>query len=140
MRPDRTAGVARWMPPSLLAAVLLHNIEEAATYGLYRPRSQLLIQRLINPSYIAPSTTVFFAMLALVSVVAGLAMLVAWRDPSSRAATVLVVGLSLIMLTNVVIPHVPAAILLGGYAPGALTAVLVNMPLCVRVLCGIVTR
>ncbi len=38
------------------------------------------------------------------------------------------------MLGNVFIPHVPAAILLGGYAPGIVTAVLLNFPIAGYVL------
>lgn len=32
------------------------------------------------------------------------------------------------MLVNVVVPHVPAALFAGGYAPGVVTAVLVSLP------------
>jgi hypothetical protein len=32
------------------------------------------------------------------------------------------------MLANVVVPHVPAAIVFHGYAPGVVTAVLINLP------------
>ena len=39
-----------------------------------------------------------------------------------------------ILLLNVLAPHVPAAIWLGGYAPGVATAVLVNLPLCAWVI------
>jgi Protein of unknown function with HXXEE motif len=33
------------------------------------------------------------------------------------------------MLVNVVVPHVPVAIVFRGYAPGVVTAVLINLPL-----------
>jgi hypothetical protein len=32
------------------------------------------------------------------------------------------------MLVNVIVPHVPLAIWSGGYAPGVVTAVLLNLP------------
>ena len=32
------------------------------------------------------------------------------------------------MLVNVVVPHIPAAIIFRGYAPGVVTAVLINLP------------
>ena len=40
----------------------------------------------------------------------------------------LVVFVQAIFLLNVFLPHVPAAIALGGYAPGVGTAVLINLP------------
>ena len=36
--------------------------------------------------------------------------------------------LAVTLLLNVFIPHVPAAVALGGYSPGVITAVLVNLP------------
>lgn len=38
-------------------------------------------------------------------------------------------GYIMAMLVNVVVPHVPAAIVFRGYAPGVVTAVLVDLPL-----------
>jgi len=35
---------------------------------------------------------------------------------------------------NVFIPHVPAAVALGGYAPGVATAVLINLPFSIYFL------
>ena len=32
------------------------------------------------------------------------------------------------MLVNVVVPHIPAAIIFRGYAPGVVTAVVINLP------------
>lgn len=42
--------------------------------------------------------------------------------------------LAWILLLNVVAPHVPAAILAGGYAPGVVTALLLNLPAAVWLL------
>lgn len=40
----------------------------------------------------------------------------------------MVCGLGGVFLANVFLPHIPAAILAGGYSPGVLTAALVNLP------------
>jgi hypothetical protein len=49
--------------------------------------------------------------------------------PTSRKPY-LVVLLAGVMLLNVLIPHLPAAVAFGGYAPGVVTAVLINAPVC----------
>lgn len=44
------------------------------------------------------------------------------------------VAIAAVMFLNVFVPHVPAALLLGGYSPGVATAVLVNLPVSVYFL------
>ena len=53
------------------------------------------------------------------------------REPQAWLAVKLTAS---VLLANVFIPHVPAAIALGGYAPGVITAVAVNLPLGVWIL------
>jgi len=50
------------------------------------------------------------------------------RGPGSICAY-LTFGAIVTMLVNVFVPHVPAAILFRGYAPGVGTAVFINLPL-----------
>lgn len=126
--------IARIFPIALLVAFLLHNAEEAISYGSYREPSQVLIRTLFVHSYSAPSADSFHAALLAVSAVGSAAMIWARLNPLRPAAAVLVRGLALLMLGNVFIPHVPAAILLGGYAPGVVTAVFLNLPLAGFVL------
>ena len=126
--------IARIFPIALLIAFLLHNAEEAITYGSYRETSQALIRTAFFHSFSAPSTDSFHGALLAVSAVGSVAMIWARLNPSRPAAAVLVRGLALLMLGNVFIPHVPAAILFGGYAPGVVTAVLLNVPIAGFVL------
>ena len=42
--------------------------------------------------------------------------------------------LAVAMVVNVVVPHVPAAVLTGGYVPGVVSAVLVNLPVAASYL------
>jgi hypothetical protein len=46
----------------------------------------------------------------------------------TRIKAYLVAMVQAMLLMNVFVPHVPAAVVLGGYAPGVLTAVFVNLP------------
>lgn len=121
-------------PIALLVVFLLHNAEEAISYSSYREPSQALIRTVFFNSYSAPSTDSFHVALLAASFVGSAAMIWARFNPSRPAAAMLVRGLALLMLGNVFIPHVPAAILLGGYAPGVVTAVLLNVPIASFVL------
>ena len=62
--------------------------------------------------------------------------LLSWAATTQRdGAGWLVVRITaLILLANVMVPHVPAAIALGGYAPGVVTAVALNLPLSLWIL------
>ena len=132
---DHSRTAIDWrFPVGLLLAFVLHNMEEALTFGAYRETSQELIRRIAFRHYAAPSIDAFLIALAAVSICAALSMAWAIRHPSKGSALFLVKGLAWIMLLNVVLPHIPAAILLGGYAPGVVTAVFVNLPIAGLVL------
>jgi len=126
--------IDRILPIALLLAFVLHNAEEAISYSSYRDTSQALIRAAFFDSYSAPSVCTFHGALLAVSAVASAAMIWARLNSSRPTAAILVRGLALLMLGNVFIPHVPAAILLGGYAPGFVTAVLLNLPIAGFVL------
>ena len=117
------------VPTVLLLAFLLHNLEEVLTFGAFRQAAETLLRKLICSEFSIPSHHSFLSGLVVVSLIAALAMAWAILQPSRRSALVLVQGLAWIMLINVFVPHVPAAILLGGYAPGLITAVCVNLPI-----------
>lgn len=130
------AAIDGRLPVALLLAFMLHNLEEALTFGTYRESAQTVIRQIVFPHYSAPSVDAFLTALAVVSLFAVLLMAWATRNPSSGLALVLVRGLACIMLLNVALPHIPAAILFGGYAPGVITAVLVNLPVaCIVLVC-----
>ena len=115
---------ARW---GLLAVLLLHNLEEALTVGAYLERSQSAVSQVPHLRNLAAQVTpasVGWALLA-VSVAAAVTVALGARWPRLPKL------LAWVMLVNVVVPHVPAAIALGGYSPGVLTAVLVNLPYAV---------
>lgn len=117
----------------LLAAVCAHNGEEALTYAHFRPRAEALMAKLGGHDVVLLVASTFYLMLAAVTLAAAIALASADRLPLHRRALpgIVIAG---ILLANVVIPHVPAAILLGGYAPGVVTALLVNLPLAITLL------
>ncbi len=126
--------VSRWMPAVLLSAFILHNVEEALTYAIYRDQSQALIQRLFFNAFVAPPVALFHVALLLVSLAAIFAM--GWTTLHRDAvfALILLKGLAWVMLLNVLVPHIPAAFLLGGYAPGVVSAVALNFPIAGYIL------
>jgi hypothetical protein len=71
-----------------------------------------------------PSAGAFQAATALVTLAGLVLTVVAVR----RSRPGLVTLLAAVMLVNVVVPHVPLALISGGYAPGVVTAVLLNLP------------
>ncbi|MET0274176.1 MAG: HXXEE domain-containing protein, partial [Phenylobacterium sp.] len=105
----------------LLAALVAHDLEEAIGYGLQRP---MLLERL---PLLLP-TPLFWAALAVATVAGGALLLWAGSGPASPGRTAALRTIAAILLVNVLVPHAPVAWWLGGYAPGVITAVLVNIP------------
>jgi hypothetical protein len=119
-RRRRAAGL-------LAAALVLHDLEEALAYPVLRPAIREFLP-------FAPPVAVFWASLAAVTL-GGVALAVwAGRGAGSTAKTATLRAIALILLANVLVPHVPAAIVLGGYAPGVAAAVAVNLPVCLFAL------
>jgi hypothetical protein len=117
----------------LAAAVLLHNLEEAVAYPLFRDEAAALVRPWIG-GLTLPGVTAFRISLIVVSLVAAAALAWAGTTQRDRAGWLVLRAAAVILLVNVAVPHVPAAIALGGYAPGVATAVAVNLPIGVWVL------
>lgn len=109
----------QWLFP---IAVTLHNAEEA----IWMPRWSAghAAQLPVRP----PGAAEIWAALVVFTVAAfAVTYLSARRGPESIWAY-LTFGYMVAMLANVFVPHVPAAIVFRGYAPGVATAVLINLP------------
>jgi hypothetical protein len=102
----------------------VHNLEEALSFGAMLPRSTALWTRLAGRPVALPSEPELHRALIALSV-AAVALWVAARWV--RAAAYALVVLQAAMAVNVAW-HVAAAALLGGYAPGLATALLVEAP------------
>lgn len=116
--PDTRRG---WAAGLLASALVLHDLEEAAAYPALRPAVREILS-------FAPPVDAAWAALATVTVVGAALAWWAGRGPGSAAKTVGLRTIALILLANVLVPHVPAAVVLGGYAPGVVTAVAINLP------------
>src|SRR5690349_24581380 len=113
-----------WLVPILLA---VHNAEEALFFPRYLP---FVLYRLPVgwQAVIAPLTTGQVG--AALGVVTAVAFIVAWcssQQPDSAVALWLVLLIQATVLLNVVWHLVAAVVLFGGYAPGVVTALLLNL-------------
>lgn len=128
------AGQALGRPALLLAAAsTLHNLEEAFAYPSLRPRISEWIARHADLWW-SPDPARFAAVLAALTL--AIWALLGWTASGTptapKRAAVQVVAW--VLLLNVALPHLPAAIALGGYAPGVVTAVAINLPVSIWVL------
>ena len=120
-----------WLVPIFLAQ---HNAEEAIFFPRYLP---FVLGRL-PPGWRAvagPVTSgqVWLALAIVTLAAVGLALWAA-RRPSSRAPLWLLLLLQTTVLLNVVWHTAAAVILFRGYAPGLVTALLVNLPFSIYLL------
>jgi uncharacterized protein with HXXEE motif len=122
---------ALWLLPLVLA---LHNFEEGVFFPRYLPR---VLGRLPAGArdWIGPVTTrEMGAALVLATVIPlGFSLWAAAR-PTSRAALWLVLVMWSTLLLNALWHMAAALVLFGGYAPGVVTAVLLNLPISILVL------
>jgi len=114
-----TFGELQWLFP---VAVLLHNVEEA----IWMPGWELrhAVQLPVRP----PGALEMRVALVVLTVAAFVVTYLSVRRGPASLWAYLTFGYIIAMLANVFVPHVPAAIFFRGYAPGVVTAVLVNFP------------
>ncbi len=124
LEPRRLTGLA-----VIPVALIVHNLEEAFAIGAALPRLEATWSRLLGRPLVLPSAQQYGIALAVVTGIAFAVLLLArlW-DPASYALVVI----QAVMTLNVV-THVLGAVLLGGYAPGVVTAILVEAPTSVLV-------
>jgi hypothetical protein len=125
LRQTRLAGL--WAVPAALA---LHDVEEALTLGAALPRLQAAAGQLLARPIVLPSEAQYER--ALIVLTAAVAALYVAARVWDRLAYALVV-VQAVMALNVC-AHVAFALLLGGYAPGLVTALLVEAPVSLFVL------
>jgi Protein of unknown function with HXXEE motif len=118
--------------PLLVFAIAAHNFEEWLTLPHFGELSGAMGQKLGLNMQPKPWPIVQGALVFVTVAPALLLVLGRWSQKTWGAW--LICWVASIFLANVFIPHVPAMIIFGGYAPGGLTAVLVNFPLALLVL------
>jgi len=121
-------------PALLLAAAFAgHNLEEGLTYAATREGIAARIHALGLP-WLSPPPAVATTALLAITIAALAAMSWAALGPPTPSKRILVRALAWVMLANVALPHLPAAFVLGGYTPGLITALAINLPLSLWVL------
>lgn len=110
----------QWLFP---VAVTLHNAEEAIRMPGWSAGHAVQL-----PVRLPGSAEIWAALLVFTVAAFVVTYLSARRGPESIWAY-LTFGYIVATLANVFVPHVPAAIVLRGYAPGVVTAVLINLPM-----------
>lgn len=117
----------------LISALALHNLEEGLTYSMMRGRVAAMLHDL-GLGWWSPAPEMF--ALALTVLTLGVGALVAWA--ATGATSGMKIGvlrfIAVVLLVNVALPHLPAAAALGGYAPGVVTSLLINLPVSLWVL------
>ena len=120
-----------WLVPLLLT---IHNAEEALFFPRYLP---FVLSRLPAgwQALAAPLTT--GQVWSALAVVTASAFAVAWwadRRPDSALALWLLLLIQATVLLNAVWHAAAAVVLFGGYAPGLVTALLLNLPFSIYLL------
>lgn len=113
-------GRLQWLFPF---AVTVHNAEEAIWMPSWDARHAADLP--VQP----PGAFAFRIALVVLTVAACVITHLSARRGRQSVWSYLVFGYIVTMLANVVVPHVPAAIVFRGYVPGVATAVLINLPL-----------
>ena len=118
------------------AFAVLHDLEEALTIPRYAPAVRQRLSHVLPPTVLAATQNPswVYAALAVATVIPILVVLVATTRRSSRGAAWAVGFMQSLLLANVVVPHIPAAVAVGGYVPGLTTAVAINLPYSVYFL------
>lgn len=111
-----------------------HNAEEAIGF-VHANENWLALLDALQMRRFSMAPDAFLRSLGVVTVAS--APIAAWiaLTRETRATRVAVRIWAAILVANVFVPHVPAAIAAGGYVPGVITAVLLNLPIglaCLR--------
>lgn len=117
----------QWM---VAGFVLLHNLEEALTIPAYAPEVRGRLAGRVPDAMLAALDDLGWLYPSLVgaTLLPAVVVLIATTGQPSRGKAWAVVFVQSLFFANVFIPHVPAAAVLSGYAPGLATAILINLP------------
>jgi hypothetical protein len=120
---DMTFFTLTWL---FVLAVALHNLEEALMLPAWS-------QKAGRWHYPVSATEFAFAVIVLTAAAAATA-LAANLGGKGSAGAYLVCGYALAVLLNVLFPHLLVTLVLRRYAPGTMTAVVLNLPACALLL------
>lgn len=119
----------RLLAAALAAAIGLHNFEEWLAFPRFGEPFAALLARW-NVPIALPSWSMMQAALAGATLIPLALIWLAGRGRQSWRKDAVLAGVAAVFLVNVLVPHLIAGIAIGGYAPGLVTALLLNLPLC----------
>lgn len=106
--------------------VTLHNLEEAAYLpGWFRSNLKFLFE---------PNRKIYWILTSLVSVVIWVAIVGVYISPEDNRLQTVLSGFALLMVINVVLPHLALTLIKRSYSPGTGTAIVFNLPLGVLLI------
>jgi len=114
----------------LIVAIAAHNFEEWLTFPHFGGSMSLFGSWLGMPLQPTKSWPVRQMALIVATILPASLLLWAGTGKHFRAKAWIACFIAAIFLANVAVPHVPQSLLKGGYTPGLVTALLVNLPLC----------
>lgn len=125
--------VLQWL---VFVCAAIHNLEEGLTAARYLPRAREMLSQYLSPDLLIkiPGTEQFYYSLIVATLLPLALTVFATTGNPSQIKPYLVAGIAAVLLLNVFVPHLPAAILFSGYAPGLITAVAVNLPFSIYFL------
>jgi uncharacterized protein with HXXEE motif len=114
--------VLLWLVPIFIT---IHNLEEAVFMPAFLEKRNYSIP---SPMSVLLPPITYEQFLVALFIVTAIPYVIAWRAVQQRAVAVhMLLCLQIIMLINV-IAHVATALFIGGYAPGVVTALAINLP------------
>jgi Protein of unknown function with HXXEE motif len=120
-------GKLLWLVPIFIT---IHNLEEALFMPAFLQRRNDSMPQSLRD--LLPPITYGQFLIALF-IVTAVPYLIRWFGSERGVAIHLLLGLQVVMLLNV-LAHVMMAAVMGGYAPGLVTALTINLPFSVYVL------
>ena len=118
---------ARWL---LVGAIAAHNFEEWLAFPSFELTTNSTLARLGIDLQSDPWAVTQLA-LVIVTLLPAILVLFSATGRQNLVKDFLPCIVAGIFFANIFLPHIPLAILNGGYAPGVLTAVLLNMPVTI---------
>jgi hypothetical protein len=118
---------------ALALAITLHNLEEGLTFQRFgEPFAALLARWGVSVAF--PPWSMMRVALVGATLVPIALIWISGRGPRLAWKDAILGGVATVFLVNVFVPHLIAAIVVGGYAPGIVTALILNLPLCSLVI------
>lgn len=118
-----------WFIPIILA---VHNLEEALTMPQWMSEHLPMLRSAISLfEHLHFSTTQLYISLSLVTIIPMLVTFICLQGKRTAVKTSILLIMQAIIFWNALMPHISGLFVLGMYNPGAVTAMMLNVPFSV---------